>query len=250
MTTQEVKKMIQKKFASSTAQTSDIIKYVLSKDESVPPATVSWVLYDIVKNKEAVRFGRGVYFFSLKPTWHPVLSEKAAQVADLIMKQMPYLKATIADTSVLNELMEQQPFSYAIIIEVPKRLIDSVVQKLVEGGIMAFSRANSKLGTLYSRSNISVYVTKAVKTSAVIPYKGNINTSTLEKLMVDILAVPELYGLSQSGEAENIFINASENYALDYSMMLKYATNRGKRKEAVDLLTNSRSYQLYREAII
>ena len=43
MTTQEVKKMIQKKFASSTAQTSEIIKYVLSEDGSVPPATVSWV---------------------------------------------------------------------------------------------------------------------------------------------------------------------------------------------------------------
>ena len=223
---------------------------VLLPDPLGPVMAVKDPCYDIVKNKEAVRFGRGVYFFSLKPTWHPVLSEKAAQVADLIMKQMPYLKATIADTSVLNELMEQQPFSYAIIIEVPKRLIDSVVQKLVEGGIMAFSRANSKLGTLYARSDASVYVTKAVKTSAVIPYNGNINTSTLEKLMVDILAVPELFGLSQSGEAENIFINASENYAMDYSMMLKYATNRGKRKEAEDLLTNSRSYQLYREAII
>lgn len=249
MTTQKIKKSILKRFDSNTAQSSDIIKHVLSEDKNVPPATIAWVLYNMVKKNEAFRLGRGIYSFKPKPLWNPVLSAKAAEVAGAIKEQMPYLNATITDTSVLSEFMVQQPFSFAIVVEVPMRLVDSVVQKLNSTGIEAFSWANRKLAELYAQSETIVYITKALKTTAVIPYEGNIRTSTLEKIMIDILAEPELYGQSQGTELENIYVNTSENYVLDYSQMLKYATNRGKRKDAEVLLMNSASYQNYLEAI-
>ena len=249
MTTQEIKKSILERFDSGTAQSSDIMRHVLSQDKNVPPSTITWALYNMVKKNEAVRLGRGVYSFKLKPYWRPVLSAKAVEVASAIREQMPYLNATIADTSVLSEFMVQQPFSYAIIVEVPMRLVDSVVQKLNSAGMEVFSWANRKLAELYVQSETTVYITKALKTTAVIPYEGNIKTSTLEKILVDILAEPELYGQSQGIELENIFANTSGKYVLDYSQMLKYATNRGKRKDAEALLMNNMSYQDYLEAI-
>lgn len=248
MTTQKIRESILERFYSDTAQSSDIIRHVLSQDKNVPPATITWVLYNMVRKNAAVRLGRGIYSFNPKPIWRPMLSAKAINIAEVIVEQMPYLNATITDTCVLSEFMVQLPFSYAIVVEVPMRLVDSVVQKLNNAGMEVFSGANRKLAELYVKSETTVYIAKALKTTAVIPYKGNIAISTLEKTLVDILAKPELYGQSQGTELQNIYVNASDNYVLDYSRMLKYASNRGKRKDVEALLMNSMSYQNYLEA--
>lgn len=248
MTTEKIKNTILSRFDNAIAKSSEIIDYVLSLDSSVPPATVTWVLYDLVKKNEAVRLGRGVYSFQPKPIWKPVLSQKAKEIVDIIKEEMPYLKVTITDSSILNEFMVQQPFSYSIVIEVPSCLVENVVQKLNREELDVFSWKNRKLAGLYNQTDTTVYVTKQLKTPAVLSYAGNIIISSLEKTLVDLLAEPELYGQSQSEELNQIYKNASERYALDYSQMLKYATNRGKRKEAETLLLSSTTYQKYLEA--
>lgn len=250
MTKKDIKQLILRKYPSGTANTNDIVKYILSKNPDVPKSTINWVLYDMVKNGEVVRAGRGIYSFDSKPVWRPVLSEAAQKVVTAIGAQMPYLNATITDSSVLSEFMVQQPFSFSIIVEVPIRLTDSVVQKLNDAGIKAFSKANRNLAELYVKDDTTVFVTRAVQTTALLPYEGRVKTSRLEKILVDALADPELYGQFQGWELENIYVNASETYALNYSQMLKYATNRGKRVAAEELLKGSKSYQKYLEAAI
>jgi hypothetical protein len=104
------------------------------------------------------------------------------------------------------------------------------------------------LARSYNQTDTTVYVTKQLKTPAVLPYTENKKISSLEKILVDLLAEPELYGQSQSEELNHIYKNASERYALDYPQMLKYATNRAKREEAEALLSSSTTYQKYLEA--
>lgn len=250
MVTQNIRQLILHKYQSDTAKTSDIIKYILSHNPDVPPATINWVLYNMVKNKEVVRAGRGIYSFDTKPIWQPALSVFGKNMVSIMSAQLPYLQATITDSSVLREFMVQQPFSFSVIVEVPNRLIDSVVQKLNDAGIKAFSKANQGLAELYVKDDTSVFVTKTVQTTALLPCEGRISTSRLEKILVDALAEPELYAQFQGWELENIYENASEAYALNYSQMLKYATNRGKRPAAEELLKGSKSYQKYLEAAL
>ncbi len=119
-----------------------------------------------------------------------------------------------------------------------------------KAGIEAFSKVNIKLAELYAKSETTIFVTKTVQTTVLLPFDGNIKTSRLEKVLVDALAEPRLYGQAQGLELENIYENASETYALNYSQMLKYATNRGKRDAVDDLLKRSKSYQEYMEAIL
>lgn len=248
MTKKEIKQLMLHKYPSGTASTNEIVKYILSKNPYVPTNTINWVLYDMAKNGEVVRAGRGIYSFDSKPVWRPVLSEAAKKVVAAIGAQMPYLNTTITDSSVLSEFMVQQPFTFSIILEVPIRLIDSVVQKLNEAGIKAFSKANRKLAELYVKDDTTIFVTKTVQTTALLPYEGRIKTSLLEKILVDVLAEPQLYGQFQGWELENLYENASRSYALNYSQMLKYANNRGKRPAAEELLKHSKSYQEYLEA--
>jgi hypothetical protein len=70
----------------------------------------------------------------------------------------------------------------------------------------------------------------------------------LEKTLVDLLSKLKFYGQSQSIELDNIYKNASDSYVLDYSQMLKYATNRGKQSETEALLSSSSMYQRCLEA--
>lgn len=250
MTTQSIKRLILRRYQSGTVKTSEIVKYILSQKPEVPPATINWVLYNMVRNKEVVRAGRGIYSFDTKPVWQPVLSEVAKNIVSNMTAHLPYLQATITDSSILREFMVQLPFSFSIIIEVPNRLIDNVVQRLNDAGIKAFSKANQGLAELYLKEDTSVFVTKTVQTTALLPYEGRINTSRLEKILVDALAEPELYAQFQGWELENIYQNASEAYALNYSQLLKYATNRGRRPAAEELLRGSKSYQKYLEAAL
>lgn len=55
---------------------------------------------------------------------------------------------------------------------------------------------------------------------------------------MDLVCDDRLYGQYQGTELENIFKNATEKYAINYSQMMKYALAR-KRRADVEILLNS-----------
>src|SRR5690606_6492897 len=59
----------------------------------------------------------------------------------------------------------------------------------------------------------------------------NVNTVTLEKILVDLLCDEKLFAAQQGAELERIYRTAFEKYTVSTTKLLRYASRRGKKKE-------------------
>lgn len=235
------------RYDTQVAQIGEIINYIWQQDSRVPKKTINWLLYNMVQIGEVVRIGRGVYSFSKKESWKPILSQNAKDLIEKLKEQLPYLQAVITDTSELNEFMVLQPFLCPVILEVPVGVLETMVLKLRELFVNAFEKKDYRMAETFSKNESPVFVTKTIQTTALLTLQKNIKTAKLEKILVDALCDTELYGQNQGWELENIYQNTSEKYALNYSQLLKYATNRGKKEEVSKLLERSKAFRKYQE---
>ncbi len=197
-----------------------------------------------------VRTGRGVYRFSSQKEFSPNLSYSTSAITDFISNQFKYMAATISDSSWLNEFMVQQPFSSVVVLEVGDSAVNSVVSKLRAENFDAFPKSDFKYLEAYSKSAQPIVVSKTLQTTATKKKDKLIRLAKLEKLLVDVICEPDIYGQYQGWELENIFKNSIEKYAVNFSQMLKYATNRGRKKDVEKLLDLTEGFLQYKETLV
>jgi hypothetical protein len=243
------KKIVLDKFKNKYASINLIVSEVQSTEKSIDRKTVVWAVNDLVKNGFAERAGRGVYRFSPKKEFSPHLSNSAATIADIISNQFKYLTVIISESSWLNEFMVQQPFSSVVALEVLDSAVNSVVSKLRAENFEAFPKADFKLIETYTKSAQLIIVSKALQTTAIKKQQKLISIAKLEKLLVDIVCDPDIYGQYQGWELENIYRNSIGKYAINFSQMLKYATNRGRKCDVEKLLNLTEGFSMYKGAL-
>lgn len=244
------KKIILDKYKNQYVSINSIVSEVELAEKSIDRKTVVWTVNDLVKNGYAVRAGRGVYRFSPKKEFSPHFSNSTELITDIISKQFKYLKVTISDSSWLHEFMVQQPFSSVVAIEVIDSAIDSVVTKLRAENFEAFPKIDFKIIETYSKSSQLIVVSKAIQTTAIKKQQQLINIAKLEKMLVDLVCAPDIYGQYQGWELENIFQNSIGKYTVNFSQILKYATNRGRKNDVEKLLNLTDEFLKYKGALI
>ena len=244
-----MKEAILKKFNNKYCSINEIVDFIESQSENTPRKTIIWNVNDLVRQGRAVRIGRGVYGFISKKRYYPEMSEETRRVCSILQKQFKYLVVTITDSGMLEQFMNLQPFSSVVVIETRKSATSSVLSELRKGGVDAYARRDYAKLEQYVVSPQPFLVKPELVVNPNLTQEDNYRSANLEKLLVDIVCDDDIYGQYQGEELINIYINATDRYAVNYSQMLKYAAARKKKAVVQKMLQETAEYARIRSLL-
>ncbi|MCF6268648.1 MAG: hypothetical protein L3J41_02960 [Melioribacteraceae bacterium] len=185
----------------------------------------------MARNGIITRIGRGKYTLSKKRIYIPEISRRAKLLNGRLKKQFPFSSACLWDTSILNEFAIHQANKTFLLIEVEKEITQSVFYFLTEKGYKVFIEPSKDIIDKYASRNNNYLIVKTLISEAPTQKVNNINTVTLEKLLVDIFCDKTIFLAYQGNEMKRIFSSAFKKYIVNGSKLLRYANRRGRKKE-------------------
>lgn len=189
------------------------------------------------------RIGRGKFTLGESKIYFPEISSKMKSIYSKIKVEFPYINLCIFNTSSLNEFMLHQPSQFYSLVEVDKDAIDSIFYLLREEKLSVFLDPTKDILEKYLLNKKEVIVVKSLVSEAPTQIVQNINTGTIEKILVDIFCGDEIFSAQQGAEMRTIFKEAFTKYTINESKMLRYADRRGKKesfKNFINSVTNLR----------
>jgi hypothetical protein len=230
-------------YAERYATINQIVDAIAATKEKIPRSTIIWNINELIKRGKAIRVGRGVYEFRYKPYFEMQLTVEAENACALIRKNFRYMKATVTDTLALSQFMNLQPFSAAVVIEVRKKAVDSVLAMLRRDGLDAVAKKDFSIFEKYRNPAVPIIVCPEYSANPTLIENNGIRIANIEKILVDLVCGGNIYGQYQGEELNNIFIGATKKYRINYSQLLKYATLRKRKDEVVLYLNECEGYR-------
>lgn len=178
-----------------------------------------------------INVGRGWYRLNNKKMFTPEITPSFKKVSVKVKKGFPFLNYVLWSSGWLNELITLQLFRNIFIIEAESGSEEAVFSAVKENfPFKTFLDPNEFEWTNYmTGSEENIIVKTMISESPKENYHG-IKIARLEKILVDLYC-DKLWQNIFSGEIKNIYEEACNSYALNFSTLLSYAARRGKRKE-------------------
>lgn len=165
----------------------------------------------------------------------PTFGNSAKRIADLLAKELPLVKTCIWETRWLHNWMNTQPPSNWIIVETEREVLESVFYRLTDISKAVFLTPDRKVVDLYVLQYHEAIIIKPLLSGALTLPVGKFTTAAPEKMLVDIVAEPNLFR-AQQGEIDLIFTNAFREIPIDQVKMLRYARCRRKYDAVFNLI--------------
>lgn len=121
--------------------------------------------------------------------------------------------------------MNLQPPANWIILETEREVLEAVFYRLTDISKAVFLEPDRKVVDLYVLQHHEAIIIKPLLSGALTLPVGKFITAAPEKMLVDIVAEPNLFR-AQQGELELIFANAFREIQIDQVKMLRYARRR------------------------
>lgn len=216
----------------------NIVEFYKTFDDQVKAATVSWRVYELVKQGVLQRVSRGKYKLGKGNNYLPEISPKMKSIYRKVKREFPFIVFCIWNTKWLNEFMLHQPNKFQILLEVEKGTEESVFYFIKESRSEVFLNPNREIFEKYLSEKKEPIMVKSLVSEAPLISEQGIKTVSIEKILVDIFCDEVIFSAYQGSEMLNIFESAFTKYSVNHSKMLRYANRRGKKDELVKF-TNS-----------
>ena len=134
-------------------------------------------------------------------------------------------------SSLLNEFSIHQAIKSFFIIEVEKDSIESIFHFLKDSRFTVFIEPSQEVLENYAISENNFIIVKPLISESPIQSIKNIDTVTLEKILVDIFCDKIIFSAYKGNEMKTIFTSAFNKYVINENKLLRYANRRGKREQ-------------------
>jgi hypothetical protein len=228
--------------AKEPFSTSDLKNFYQQYEPDVPDTTVNWRIYELVKEGVLKRIGRGVFMLGEEKQFLPTVSNREKGIFKKIKDSFPFLDVCIWSTKDISQFMIHQPVRHLLLVEVEKDATEPVLHLLSEKYKQVFLHSTYPLLSHHPVMSNDAIVVNRLVTQAPLQDVEGVPTTTLEKLLVDLVAQPDLFAAYQGRELQTIYQNAAESYSLNYNRLLRYAKRWGKDKEVRKYLKSLPAY--------
>jgi len=201
---------------------------------------VNWRVYELTQKGILNRVGRGLFTFSQKLKFIPIIESHHIQINKYIKKNLPFIDYCIWSTRIIQEFTRHVPFADIIFVEVEKGLEQSTYHRIKDRFKNTFLKPDSNFYSNYILDFKKALVVKTLTSEAPTQVIQGVRTITIEKLLVDIFADPFLFYF-RGKEMEHIYNNSFDMYNVNYSKLYRYADRKGRKNELKDYL---RTYNL------
>lgn len=134
--------------------------------------------------------------------------------------------------------MLHQPGRFFIIIEVEKDATESVFFFMKENKYSVFLEPSKELFTRYIPDEKETWIVKSLVSEAPTQTVSGVESTTIEKLLVDLFCDTVILDAQQGSERDRIFIEAFEKYTVNENKMFRYADRRRKKDQFKEYLNN------------
>lgn len=215
---------------------ADIADFYNQMGECLTHTNRNWRIFTLAQKGIIQRVGKGRYTLGTKKNYIPEISSKLRSIYNKIHKTFPFTNICVWNTSVFNEFMQHQPNKFYTLIEVEKETMEAVFYFLKEDRHSVFLNPTAEILEKYLPTNKDIFIVKSlISESPIIETKG-ICTASIEKILVDVFCNNILFATQQGNEMQTIFSNVFEQYIVNQSKMLRYASRRKKKNELENYL--------------
>ncbi len=205
----------------------DLLKWLHEVYPEASGKTLAWRISDLKSRGIIDSPGRGVYRLEQGTPFLPILGNLAKRIALLLARELPLVKSCIWETRWISNWMELQPPYNWTIVETEKEVLESVFTSLTGLSKKVFLDPDQKVVDLYILPLNEAVIVKPLRSESPTFPIGKITSAAPEKILVDIIAEPDLFR-AQQGELDRIYANAFKEVRINQTKMLRYASRRRK----------------------
>lgn len=215
----------------------DIIRFYRQFDAEVGRSTIDWRIFKLKEEGILHPISRGVYSLSnQRRIYEPNITGTQIALYKATKKQFPFIDVCIWETRWINEFMLHQPGRFYTILEPEKDVVESVFYYLKDLGKNVYlDPTEEEMDKYVQLTTDPIIITGLISEAPTQNLKGVI-TSTLEKMLVDILTNEVLFAAQRGAELYRIFEDAYEKYTISNSKLLRYAGRRNRQIELKQLI--------------
>jgi hypothetical protein len=221
---------------SDSFTTKDVFNFYTSMCPEAKRSTVTWRVYELIKQGALQRIGRGVYTINLKTSFKIVPGKKEKSVSIAVKEKFPFISFCVWNTSLLQEFYHHTTNFNFLIVEVEREAVEAIFYYLKESYENTFREPAKTLIEDFIAGAKNVVIVKPLKSESPLQNVGGFFMPFLEKILVDLYADSDLFSFIQGNELLYIVKNAIEKYSINYDRLLRYAARRGKREEIKRML--------------
>ncbi|TVQ65166.1 MAG: hypothetical protein EA360_10450 [Balneolaceae bacterium] len=215
---------------------SDLIEFYTDLTSDISQSLIDWRVLSLSKKGILERIGHGIYTFGKEKKFKPYLQDAHKKLFKDLDEKLPYAEKCIWRTSILNQFMIHQPGHFMTIIEIDREAKESAFYFLKDRGLEVFLEMDIDFIWRYSSIDKETVIVKALITEAPLQSVEEVQTVTLEKVLVDLFCDTDLFTTYQGTERSTIFKEAFIKYTININKLLRYAGRRGKRGDIREYL--------------
>jgi len=180
----------------------------------------------------------GTYTIVSKCMYKPEIDYFINKVRRIFTGSYQDVKYCIWSTAWLHDFMVHQPFNWFYIFEVEKDMLETAFYLFKDNNINAFNSPDKSILETYATEEKRAVIIKNLTSRSPILNAQKNKVPTTEKMLIDTFCDKDIFYFYQGVELVNIFEQAIERYQINFSALLNYAAQRGKKEEIRDLLIN------------
>jgi hypothetical protein len=127
--------------------------------------------------------------------------------------------------------MQHQPNRFFLLVETDKEITNSAFYFLRDIKKTVFIEPTKDILEKYIVNEKEVLIIKPLISEAPTQYINEVETATIEKILVDIFCDDVIFSAQQGAEKRTIFNEAFTKYTINQSKMVRYADRRRKKEE-------------------
>lgn len=223
----------------------ELFQFYRSYEPDLKESTFAWRLYDLKRKSIIYELKTGVYRIIDKPIYIQKLEKELEELYDLVSQKFHNPGFVIWSTAWINEFSRHQTFNNIIILEAPSDMTESLFNTLKECEVQnVFLKPSTEQIYNYMIGTEHPILIKNLILKSPINKQKQYSIPTLEKILVDLYCDEKTYYMYQGNEMEEIFKNALDKYAINFTKLIQYARRRGKNKELQSYLMNNFQHEV------
>lgn len=239
---------IKRSLSNQEFTTQKLLEILSASEPDLLISTLRWRLYSLKAAGEIEARARGIYSLSKHEKFEVNLEPSLYQLSRDIRKQFPHARFCIWTSNLLNEFTTHQPSIYFSIVEVEKDAIEGIFSHLKQNHRNVFLNPSKKEIDYYlSAQSKSIIVKTLIHRAPLTTDRSERNPfPKFEKILVDLVAEPDIFSIYQGSELKNIWREICQKYAINFTTLNSYAKRR-KVEGKVDQIIRELGLLTYRE---
>ena len=228
-------------FATSRANPftrQELLEFLKAGINNVSAGTVHVLLNRLVESGKFAKVGRGLFCLSNKVKQPFVYTPSAVEndISTALKQKFPFVTSCVWKANAITPFMQHIPSMSFILVDVERIAMEAVFQYLQElypDSMILLNPSQSDCDRYLNMDN--VIVVRPLIAEAPLTSCHGINTPSIEKILVDIVADKE-FDYARGSELYRIYNNVFESVEVNQKKLLRYATRRSRKERVVQIL--------------